>query len=196
MLPMRSARSFPRCCSRFADQVTSSASHLTVAISARLGAILRAELCGGAAAQEAAAVAHRILAVHACPVGERRARDDEGTKELGPYGREHHDGPSSLAIADHAGLAFGIGVQRDDLFKEHCFGVRNVLDRLARHGIGQEADEITGMPGLERDADLAIRLEPADPGAVPSSRINDNERPAQRIDLDARGRKRCAPGHN
>ena len=42
MLPM-----FPRCCSRFADQVTSSASHLTVAISARLGAILRAELCGG-----------------------------------------------------------------------------------------------------------------------------------------------------
>ena len=147
-----------------------------------------------AAAQEAAAVAHRILAAHAGPVGERRARDDEGTEELGPHGREHHDGPSSLAIADHAGLAFGIGMQRDDLFKEHCFGARNVLDRLARHGVGQKADEITGMSGLERDADLAVRLEPADARAVPGARIDDNERPAQRIDLDSCGRNDAHQG--
>ena len=40
-------------------------------------------------------------------------------------------------------------MQRDDLFEEDRFGARDVLDGLARHRIGQEADEIAGMAGLE-----------------------------------------------
>ena len=43
-------------------------------------------------------------------------------------------------------------------------------------GLGQEADEIAGMPGLERDADLAVGLEAADAGAVPGARIDHHER--------------------
>ena len=78
-------------------------------------------------------------------------------------------------------------MQRDDLFEEHRLGARDVLDGLARHGIGQEADEITGMAGLERDADLAVGLEAADAGTMPGARIDDHERPARRIDFDVRG---------
>ena len=79
-------------------------------------------------------------------------------------------------------------MQGDDLLEEDRLGAGDVLDGLPRHGIRQEADEIAGMPGLERDADLAVGLEAADPGAVPGARIDDDERPAFRIDLDARRR--------
>ena len=41
------------------------------------------------------------------------------------------------------------------------------------------------MPGLERDADLAVGLEAADARAVPGARIDDDEGPARRVDLDA-----------
>ena len=126
--------------------------------------------------------------MHAGPVGERRARDDDGAKELRAYGREHHDRPPGLAVADHAGLAFGLRVQGNDLFEEDRFSVGNVLDGLARHGIRQEADEVAGMSGLEGDADLAVGLEAADPRAMPGSRVDHDERPAQRIDLNACGR--------
>ena len=102
-----------------------------------------------AAAEQAAAVAHRILAVHAGPVGQRRAGDDDRAEQLGPDRGQHHDRPAGLAIADHAGLAVGLGMQRDDLFEEDRFGAGDVLDGLARHRIGQEADEIAGMAGLE-----------------------------------------------
>ena len=37
-----------------------------------------------AAAEQAAAVAHRILAAHAGPVGQRRAGDDDRAEQLGP----------------------------------------------------------------------------------------------------------------
>ncbi len=59
------------------------------------------------------------------------------------------------------------------------------LDGLARHRLRQEADEIAGMAGLERDADLAVGLEAADAGAVPGARVDDDEWPARRIELDA-----------
>ena len=52
--------------------------------------------------------------------------------------------------------------------------------RLARHRLGQEADEIAGMPGLERDADLAVGLEAADARAVPGARVDHDEGPAGR----------------
>ena len=79
-------------------------------------------------------------------------------------------------------------MQRDDLFEKDRLGARDVLDGLARHGVGQEADEIAGMAGLEGDADLAVGLEAADAGAVSGARIDDDERPPRRIDLDARRR--------
>ena len=137
-----------------------------------------------AAAQQAAAVAHRILAAHARPIGQRRPGDDDRAEQLGPDGGQHHDRPAGLAVADHAGLAVGLGVQRDHLLEEYRLGARDVLDRLARHRVGQEADEIAGMPGLERDADFAVGLEAADAGTVPGARIDDDERPARRIDFD------------
>jgi hypothetical protein len=65
---------------------------------------------------------------------------------------------------------------------------RAMSSGLARHRVGQEADEIAGMPGFERDADLAVGLEAADSRAVSGARIDDDERPPGRIDLDARRR--------
>src|SRR5262249_31838141 len=58
-----------------------------------------------AAAEQSAAVAHGVLAVHAGPVRQGRSGDDDGAKELRADGGEHHDRPSRLAIADHAGLS-------------------------------------------------------------------------------------------
>jgi hypothetical protein len=42
------------------------------------------------------------------------------------------------------------------------------------------------MPRFERDADLAVGLESADPGPVAGTRIDDDERTPPRIELDAR----------
>ena len=44
------------------------------------------------------------------------------------------------------------------------------------------------MTRLEGDADLAVGLEAADAGPVPGTRIDDDERPARRIDFDTRRR--------
>src|SRR3954464_6852536 len=129
-----------------------------------------------AAAEQTPAVAHGVLAAHPGPVRQRRPGDDDGAEQLGADGGEHHDRPSRLAIADDTWFAVGFRMQRDDLFEEHRFGTRDVLDGLARHGVRQEADEIARMPRFERDADLAVGLEFADPGAVAGARIDDDER--------------------
>ena len=71
-----------------------------------------------------------------------------GPNSSGPNGGQHHDRPARLAIADHAGLAAGLRMQRDDFFNEYRFGAGDVLDGLPRHRIRQEADEIAGMAGL------------------------------------------------
>ena len=108
-----------------------------------------------------------------------------GPEELGTQRREHHERPAGLAVADHAGLAVGLRMQRDDLLEEDRLGARDVLERLARHGLGQEANEVAGMAGLEGDADLAVGLEAADAGAVPGARIDDDEGAPRRIDRHA-----------
>ena len=76
-------------------------------------------------------------------------------------------------------------MQIDDLFEEHRFGTGDILDGLARHGIRKEPDEITGMAGVECHADLAVGLESADARAMSGARVDDDERPARRIELDA-----------
>src|SRR5262249_49342293 len=109
--------------------------------------------------KQAAAVAHRVLAVDAGPIRQRRAGDDNGTEQLRTSGGEHHDRPSRLAIADDAGLSVGRGVERCDLLEKNRLGAGDILDGLARYGVRQEADEIAGMPALERNGDFAVRLE-------------------------------------
>jgi hypothetical protein len=47
------------------------------------------------------------------------------------------------------------------------------------------ANKVAGKPRFERNADFAIGLEPTDPGAVPSARIDNHERTPLRVDFDA-----------
>ena len=61
-------------------------------------------------------------------------------------------------------------------------GAADVLDRLAGHWVWEEADEVAGMAGLQRDADLAVVLHAADARAMAGARINDDERPLGGID--------------
>ena len=87
-------------------------------------------------------------------------------------------------------------MQRDDTFEERCFRVDDVLYRLPGDRIGEETDEIAGMPGLERDADFALRLEAADAGSVPRSRIDDDEWPLILVDLRVLRRGDPAPARS
>ena len=141
-----------------------------------------------AAAEQAARVAHRVFAVHAAPIGQRRPGDDDRAEQLGTHRREHHHGPAGLAVADHARLGVRIGMKSDHFLQEDRLGAGDVLEGLARHRIGQETDEIAGMAGLEGDADLAVGLEAADARPVPGARIDDDEGATPRIDLHARRR--------
>ena len=79
-------------------------------------------------------------------------------------------------------------MQGDDALKEGCLGHRDVLDRLAGHRIGQEADEIAGMPRFQRHADLAVGLEAADARAMPGARVHHHEGAFYRVDHHALGR--------
>ena len=133
-------------------------------------------------AREAAGIAHRILAAPASPIGKRRARDDDRAKEFGTNGGGHHDLPASLAVSDDYRLAFGLRVQGNHFLQEACLGLNDILDGLVGLGIRKKSDEVTGVPGLHRDADFAFGLETRDPGTVSRARINDDERPLDRID--------------
>ena len=138
-----------------------------------------------APAQYAAAVAHRILAAHARPIRQRRTGDDDRAEQLRSRGGEHHQRPPGLAVADDARLGVGVRVQLEDLFDKNRLGAHDILDGLARHGIGPESHEITGMSRFQRNADFAVCLEAADPGAMPSAWIDDHEGTARQIDLHA-----------
>src|SRR5262249_30684134 len=47
-----------------------------------------------------------------------------------------------------------------------------------------KTDEIAGMARVERHADLALCLEPADAGTVACTRIDDHERPLGLVNMD------------
>ena len=77
---------------------------------------------------------------------------------------------------------------------ETRLGAAHVLDGLAGHRVGQEADEIARMAGLQRDADLAIVLHAADAGAWPARGSNTmNGRLAGSIATPAGGMMRTRP---
>jgi hypothetical protein len=54
-----------------------------------------------------------------------------------------------------------------DFGDEGGLGFGHVADGLARFGFGPEGDEIDRVSGLERDADLAVRLNPPIPAPWP-----------------------------
>ena len=71
---------------------------------------------------------------------------------------------------------------RRDVLDEDRLGAADILDRLSRHRLRQEADEVAGMAGRQRDADLAVLLHAADARAVAGARIDDDDRRLGRID--------------
>src|SRR5262249_57605375 len=114
-------------------------------------------------------------------------RDQHGADEIGSDRAHEHDLPAGLAVTDQAGLALRVRVQLGDLGDEARLGTANVLHRLARHRILEEADEIAGMPGLQHFADLALVLHSADPRTLTGARVEDNKRTFARIALDVAG---------
>jgi hypothetical protein len=76
-------------------------------------------------------------------------------------------------------------VAADHLLYEQGLCVRDTLDGLARHRLGQEADEVAGMTGLHRDAYLAVCLETADSRTMTRARIDHDEGPSFKVNLDA-----------
>ena len=87
-----------------------------------------------ASAQQAARIAHRIFAAHARPVGKRRAGDDDRAEQFRPQGRQDHDRPAGLAVADHAGLAVGFRMQLDDFLDEQASA--RAMSSIVCPGIG------------------------------------------------------------
>ena len=86
------------------------------------------------AAEQAAGVAHRVLAAHAGPVFERRPGDDDRPEELGAEGGEDHHRPARLAVADHAGLALGLGWRAITVSRKTASA--RVMSRMVWPGIG------------------------------------------------------------
>src|SRR5690606_21126157 len=129
-----------------------------------------------ASAEQAGRVPHRVPATYPSPVGEGRTGENERAKELRPQRRKYHDSPARLAITNNRGLSLGLGVQGNDALKELSFRPRDIADRLAGDRVWQKTDEIAGVSGLERRADLAIGLETANTGPVAGPRIDDYER--------------------
>ncbi len=98
--------------------------------------------------------------------------------------REHHRGPSALAVADDRGLR-ALRVQLAHLAHERLLGVAHVDQRLARLGVAKEDDEVDGMALAQRDAHLRVVLEAADSRAVSRARVDDDVRSPLGIDGDA-----------
>jgi hypothetical protein len=88
---------------------------------------------------------------------------------------QHHQCPAALAVADHEGLALGLGVAPVDGAQELDLGTRHRLDRLPRQRLGIEHHEVARVAGAQRDADLAVHLEAADARSVAGTRIDDDE---------------------
>jgi len=76
----------------------------------------------------------------------------------------------------------------DHFLDEDRFGARDPFDGLARHGLGQEPDEVAGMARLHGDADFTVGLEAADAGTMTGARVDHDEGPALEVDLHPFGR--------
>ncbi len=68
-------------------------------------------------------------------------------------------------------------------------GTADVFNRLTIDGLRQEADEVAGMTCRQGHSDLAVMLHSADTGSMAGARIEHDEGPLLRIDLEARRRR-------
>ena len=131
------------------------------------------------AAEDAAGVAHRVVAFAvtpcAAPVGHRRADDHERPGLLGLRGGEHHRRPAGLAVADDRRLG-ALRMQRAHLVHELALRRAHVEQRLPGLRIAEEDDEVDRVSRAQRDADLRVVLEAADAGAVAAARVDDDVR--------------------
>jgi len=134
------------------------------------------------------AVAHRVGADLAAPGFDRRAVQHDRAGQVGVGRGEQQRRPAALAVADDARLGRG-GVLACHLAHELRLGARDVGDRLAGMRIAPEGDETDRMAGGQCDAHLAVGLEPADPGTVLGTRVDDDEGPPGRVDGDVGGRQ-------
>jgi hypothetical protein len=123
--------------------------------------------------------------MHAGPIGERRSSEHDRADAFWVDRAHHHDLPAGLAVADQTRLALGVRVTLDDLLDKAGLRLAHILDRLTGHRVRQKADEIAGMAGGERDADLAVVLHAADAWAVAGSGVEDDERSLVRVDRGA-----------
>ena len=79
-------------------------------------------------------------------------------------------------LAITIGLAVGVRMPAGDLFEKKRFRRgRRVLDRLTRHRLGREADEIARVTGAGRDPDLAARLHAPDARPVTGARVDHDD---------------------
>ena len=60
-------------------------------------------------AQQPAEIAHRVLAMDAGPIGERRSGEHDRAGQFRVNRGHHHDLPAGLAVADQTRLALGVG---------------------------------------------------------------------------------------
>src|SRR4029077_20452828 len=91
--------------------------------------------------------------------------------EIRPNSTHHHHLPSRLAIADEAGLSFGLRVALGNDFNETRLTAADVLNRLAWHRLGQETDEVAWMARLHSHANLAVMLHAPDSRTVAGGRV-------------------------
>ena len=140
-----------------------------------------------AAAEQAAGIAHRVLAVHALPVRHRRARDQARPEQVRPQHGDHQRLIARLAIADGERTR-RIGMELDHPLEEFHLSFDDVKELLAGRGLRPEADEIDRMTRIQGVADLALRLEAADARALAGARVDHHDRPLARVGCDPRRR--------
>src|SRR5262249_6331824 len=134
-----------------------------------------------AAPNQTSGVAHGIFTAHAGPIGERRAGHNDRADQFRSNGCHHQHRPSSLTVPHNAGLAIGIRMQIDDSLEKNGFCARHILDGLTGYGLRQETNEVAWVPSFEGYTNLAVRFEPANPGAMSRARVHNHERAARRV---------------
>ena len=85
-------------------------------------------------------------------------------------------------LAMTIGLLSAVRMATGDLFDKRRFCAADVLDRLTRHRLGREADEVAWMAGADRHPDLAVGLHAPDARPMAGARIDDDDRRFRGID--------------
>jgi hypothetical protein len=87
--------------------------------------------------------------------------------EIRAHASGHHRVPAGLAVAEHEGLAEGLGVQLSNLLEEDGICARDVLDPLSVHRRSGKAREIDWVPARNASPISLICLKPPMPGPCP-----------------------------